>query len=128
MFYVFPLILPFTRGSVLKTFLIGLILMTGSLYMVTNLSSWFTLAAKDVYAVTGDSAVAIPDGFSGGSLDFAGSPLAWIIFQCSENLKWIGAGLLVAVSMGMMLWNRVRILRNQNEMIEKDSTELQTTE
>lgn len=128
MFYVFPMILPFTRGSVFKTFVIGLILMVGSLYMVTNLSSWFTLAAEDVYSVTGDSAVAIPEGFSGGSLDFAGSPMAWLIFQCAHNLQYVGAAILVALSMGMMWWNRVRIIRNTKEMIENDSTELQTTE
>lgn len=128
MFYVFPLILPFTKGSVFKTFIIGLILMVGSLYMVTNLAPWFTLAAKDVYEATHDGAVAIPAGFSGGSLDFAGSPLASIIFQCTENLKWIGSGLLVILSMGMMWWNRVRIIRNQKEMIARNSDELQSPE
>ena len=119
MFYVFPLVLPYTRGSVVKTFIIGLVVMVMSLYMVTNLSAWFTLAAKDVYAATGDGAVAIPNGFSGGSLDFAGSPLAWIIFQCTENLKWIGSGILILLAMGMMWWNRIHIIRNQKEMIEK---------
>lgn len=128
MFYVFPLVLPFTKGNVLKTFIVGLVMMVLGLYMVTSLSSWFTLAAQDVYAVTGDSAVAIPQGFSGGSLDFAGSPLAWIIFQCVHNLKWIGSGLLVAVTMGMVWWNRVHILRNEHAMIAKHSTKIQTTE
>ena len=128
MFYVFPLVLPFTRGSVVKTFIVGLVVIILSLYMVTNLSAWFTLAAEDVYAATGDAAVAIPEGFSGGSLDFAGSPLAWIIFQLTENLKWIGSGILVLITMGMMWWNRVLIIRNQRAMVAKDSTELQTTE
>ena len=128
MFYVFPLVLPFTKGNVFKTFIVGLVVMILGLYMVTNLSEWFTLAAKDVFAATGDSAVAIPEGFSGGSLDFAGSPLAWVIFQCTHNLKWIGAGLLIAITMGMMWWNRIHIIRNQRAMIEKDSTEIQTTE
>lgn len=112
MFYVFPLVLPFTKGNVFKTFVIGLVVMVLGLYMVTNLSEWFTLAAKDVYAVTGDGAVAIPEGFSGGSLDFAGSPLAWVIFQCTHNLKWIGAGILVVCSMAAMWWNRVRIINS----------------
>lgn len=124
MFYVFPLVLPFTRGNVIKTFIVGLIVIVMGLYMVTNLAPWFTLAAKDVFAATGDSAVAIPEGFDGGSLDFASSPLAWVIFQCTENLKWIGSGLLVLVTMGMMLWNRVHIIRNQKAMIEKNSTEI----
>lgn len=128
MFYVLPLVLPFTRGNVFKTFIVGLVVMVLGLYMVTNLSEWFTLAAKDVYNITGDPAVAIPDGFSGGSLDFAGSPLAWIIFQCTENLKWIGAGILVIATAGMMWWNRVLIIRNTAAMQKAGSTEIQTTE
>lgn len=123
MFYVFPLVLPYTKGSVVKTFIVGLIVIVLSLYMVTNLSAWFTLAAKDVYTATGDAAVAIPEGFSGGSLDFAGSPMAWIVFQCTENLKWIGSGLLVLLTMGMMWWNRIQILRNRRKMIAENSTE-----
>lgn len=128
MFYVFPLVLPFTKGNVVKTLIVGIVVMVMGLYMVTDLAQWFTLAAKDVYAVTGDAAVAIPAGFDGGSLDFASSPLAWVIFQCVENLKWIGSGILVAVTMAMMWWNRVHIIRNQRAMIEKNSTEIQTPE
>ena len=128
MFYVFPLVLPFTKGNVVKTFIVGLVVLTAGLYMVTNLAPAFTLAAKDVYAVTGDAAVAIPDGFEGGSLDFASSPLAWVIYQCTENLKWIGAGALVLITMVMMWWNRVHIIRNQHAMIEANSDRIQTTE
>ena len=128
MFYVFPLVLPFTRGNVFKTFIIGLVVIIMALYMVTNLSDAFTLAAADVYNNTGDAAVAIPEGFNGGSLDFAGSPLAWIIYQCTENLKWIGSGLLVLVAMGMMWWNRVHIIRNAKLMAERNSDKLQTNE
>lgn len=128
MFYVFPLVLPFTRGNVVKTFIIGLVVIVIGLYMVTNLASWFTLAAKDVYAATGDSAVAIPQGFEGGSLDFASSPLAWIIFQCCQSLKWIGAGILVIVTMGLMWYNRVLIIRNQRAMIRDNSERIETTE
>lgn len=128
MFYVFPLVLPFTKGNVVKTFIIGLVVLTMGLYMVTNLAPAFTLAAKDVFAATGDSAVAIPEGFEGGSLDFASSPLAWVIYQCTENLKWIGAGMLILVTMIMMWWNRVHIIRNQKAMVAADSDKLQTTE
>lgn len=128
MFYVFPLVLPFTKGNVVKTFIVGLVVIIMGLYMVTSLAPAFTLAAKDVFANTGDSAVAIPEGFAGGSLDFASSPLAWIIYQTTENLRWIGSGILVVLTMAMMWWNRVHIIRNQKAMIEKNSTELQETE
>ena len=115
MFYVFPLVLPFTRGNVVKTFIIGLVVLTLGLYMVTNLAPAFTLAANDVHKATGDGAVAIPEGFAqGGSLDFASSPLAWVIYQAVHNLKWIGSGLLVLATMALMWWNRVLIRRSQN--------------
>ena len=128
MFYVFPLVLPYTRGNVVKTFIIGLVVMIAGLYMVTNLAPYFTLAATDVYANTGDAAVAIPAGFSGGSLDFASSPLAWVIFQLTHGVKWVGAGVLVLLTMGMMWWNRIHIIRNQKAMEAANSTEIQETE
>lgn len=128
MFYVFPLVLPYTKGNVIKTFIVGVVVIIMALYMVTGLSSFFTLAAKDVFASTKDAAVAIPEGFSGGSLDFAGSPLGWVIFELIYYAKWIGAGILVLGTMGLMIWNCVHIIRNQKTMIAKDSTEIQTTE
>lgn len=97
-----------------KTFIIGLVVLTLGLYMVTNLAPAFTLAANDVHKATGDGAVAIPEGFArGGSLDFASSPLAWVIYQAVHNLKWIGSGLLVLATMALMWWNRVLILHSQ---------------
>lgn len=128
LFYIFPLVLPFTKGNVLKTFVVGLTVIIIGLYMVTNLSPWFTLAAKDVFAATGDSAVSIPNGFSGGSLDFAGSPLAWCIFKLTYNLKWIGSAVLVLATMALMWWNRILIIRNRNAMIAYGSDKLQTME
>ena len=128
MFYVFPLVLPFTKGNVIKTFIVGLVVIVLGLYMVTTLAPAFTLAAKDVFAATGDAAVAIPANFDGGSLDFASSPLAWVIYQCSINLKWIGAGVLVVITCALMILNRILIIRNQNNMIAKNSDTIETTE
>ncbi len=128
MFYLFPLMLPYTKGNVVKTFVAGLVAIVAGLYMVTNMAPAFTIAAADVFSATGDAAVAIPAGFDGGSLDFASSPLSWIIYQCSCNLKWIGAGLLVAVALGMAVFNRILIVRNQKAMIAAGSNRLQKTE
>lgn len=128
MFYIFPLVLPFTKGNVLKTFIIGLIIIVAGLYMVTNIAPAFTLAAQDVYTTTGDDTLKIPAGFQAGSLDFASSPLAWMIYQLSVNLKWIGAGVLVLLTCGLMWWNRVLIIRNQKAMVAADSDKLQEIE
>ncbi|MCM1532869.1 MAG: DUF4861 family protein [Ruminococcus flavefaciens] len=118
MFYLFPLVLPFTKGNVLKTFIIGLVILVIGLLMVTDMSAAFTLAAADVYAQTGDSAVAVPEGFSAGSLDFASSPLSWIIYKLTyyPSWRWIGAGILVLSTLALMIKNRINILRNQQSM------------
>lgn len=128
MFYLFPLVLPYTKGNVLKTFIIGLVIIVVGLYSVTSLAPYFTLAAKDVYAATQDSAVAIPAGFEAGSLDFASSPLAWIIFQLCHAWKWIGAGILVLCSMGLMVWNRILIARNARKMQATGADTLKSVE
>ena len=62
MFYLFPLVLPITQGNVFKTFVVGLVVLVIGVYFVTDLAPAFTLAARDVYAVTQDAAVKIPDG------------------------------------------------------------------
>ena len=113
MFYVFPLVLPYTKGNVVKTFIVGLVVIVLALFMVIYLSPEFTKAAQDVYANTGDAAVAIPQGVEGGSLGFAGSPLAWLIFQCSYNLKYIGAGVLGVATIALVVWNRIKIINDQ---------------
>ena len=115
MFYLFPLVLPITKGNVLKTFIIGLVVLVIGLYFVTNLAPYFTQAAFDVYAKTGDEAVHIPDGFEGGALDFASSPFAWIIFHLTHTLKYIGSALLVACTLFFMVMNRRAILKYQKE-------------
>ena len=113
MFYVFPMILPITKGNVLKTFIIGLVMMVIGLYFVTNLAPYFTSAAKDVYAITQDTAVQIPAGFEGGALDFASSPLAWGIFHLTHSIRIIGPAVLIICTLGLMLWNRRAIKRNK---------------
>ncbi len=115
MFYIFPMVLPITKGNVVKTFIIGLVVVLIGLYFVTDLSPYFTLAAQDVYAQTGDAAVAIPEGFQGGSLDFASSPLAWVIFHLTHSCKWIGIVALVLCTGGLVAWNRVKIVKGQNQ-------------
>ena len=113
MFYIFPMILPITKGNVVKTFLIGLVVIVMGLYFVTDFAPYFTLAAQDVYAKTSDAAVAIPEGFDGGSLDFASSPLAWVIFHLTYTCKWIGVVVLVLCTAALMVWNRFKIVKAQ---------------
>ena len=123
MFYIFPLVLPITKGNVVKTFIVGLVVILIGLYFVTDLAPFFTQAAQDVFAKTGDAAVAIPAGFEGGSLDFASNPLAWVIFHLTYSCKWIGVTVLVLVTMFLMFLNRRAIIRYQKAASEEGQTE-----
>ncbi|MBP5538448.1 MAG: PTS sugar transporter subunit IIC [Bacteroidales bacterium] len=111
MFYVFPMVLPVTKGNVVKTFLIGLVALTVGLYFVTDLAPYFTQAAQDVYERTGDTAVAIPEGFQGGALDFASSLFSWVIFHLVHDFKLIGCGLLVIGTTVLAIFNRRTIIK-----------------
>jgi len=106
MFYLFPCVLPITKGSVLKTFVIGLVALVCGLYFVTNLTPAFT---KAIAAAKCDG-IAVPAGFEGGAaLDFASAIWCWLAFHLTVTLKWFGAVLFGLLALGMSLINRRRI-------------------
>ncbi|MGQ1928835.1 PTS galactitol transporter subunit IIC [Ornithobacterium rhinotracheale] len=115
MFYLFPMVLPITNGNVVKSFIVGLVVLIIGLYFVTDLAPSFTLAAKDVYEKTGDKAVAIPEGFEGGALDFASSIFTWVIFKFIEWLEYIGMAILSIFTLAMLWYNHRMILREHKE-------------
>lgn len=112
MFYLFPLVLPITKGNVFKTFIIGLVALIVGVYFVTDLAPAFTSAATDVYAKTQDTAVKIPQGFEGaGALDFASSLFCWVIYHLSVTIKYVGPAVLALFTLGMMIINRRNIVK-----------------
>ena len=118
MFYLFPMVLPITKGNVLKSFIIGLVVLTIGLYFVTDLAPSFTQAAHDAYELTvakgsPDGALKIPDGFQGGALDYASSPFTWVLYHLTYSFKWIGSGILVLVTLFLMILNRRAIIKFQ---------------
>ena len=113
MFYLFPMVLPYTQGNVAKTFITGLLALTVGLYFVTDMAPDFTQAAQAVYAATGDSAAHIPEGFMGGSLDFSSALFGWVTYRLAAYLPYIGPALLVALTVGLMAYNRRRILGDE---------------
>ncbi len=119
MFYLFPLILPYTKGNVVKSLIVGLVALVIGLYFVTDMASAFTLAANEVYKTDPTaSAAKIPDGFQGGALDFASSFLGYAIYACVKYLKWIGMGVLSIITIAMVVWNRMRIsAENKNAKV-----------
>ena len=113
MFYVFVMVLPYTKGNVVKTFIVGLVALTIGLYFVTDMAGWFTQAANAVFEQTGDKTAKIPDGFQAGALDFASSLLGWTIYKAVESLQWIGMGVLTLITVAMVVWNRMRIVKEE---------------
>jgi PTS system galactitol-specific IIC component len=75
----------------------------------------FTQAAHTVFEQTGDKAADIPAGFDGGALDFASSLFGWVIYKCVNSLEYVGAAILSVITIGMVVWNRQRIAKeNKN--------------
>lgn len=110
MFYVFVMVLPYTRGNVVKSFIVGLVVMAIGLFFVTLMSENFTAAAAQVsQAHPHDAAVKVPEGFMAGSLDFASSPIAFAIYACIKYLAYIGAALLALFTTALVIWNKKRI-------------------
>ena len=117
-FYVFVMVLPFTKGNVVKTFIVGLVAVAIGLWFVTDMAPAFTQAAHTVYAQTGDNAAKIPEGFEAGALDFASSLFGWVIYKCVNNLQWVGAGVLTLITVAMVAWNRRRIVADEKVAIK----------
>ena len=115
MFYVFVMVLPFTKGNVVKTFIVGLVAVTVGLYFVTDMAPAFTQAANTVFEATQDKAAQIPTGFEAGALDFASSLFGYVIYACVNYLRWIGMAVLTLITVGMVVWNRMRIVKEEND-------------
>ena len=107
MFYLFPCVLPITKGNVPKTFVIGLVALVCGLYFVTNLTPAFT---KAIDAAKCDG-IAVPEGFDGGAaLDFASALWCWAIYHLAVSFRWVGAIGAGLLALGMALVNRRRIV------------------
>ena len=113
MFYLFPIVLPYTKGNVVKTFIIGLVALIFGLYFVTDMAPDFTLAANAVFDATKDKAAQIPQGFTGGALDFASSLIGWVIYKLTCYVRYVGPGILVLLTVALMVYNHKQIVKNE---------------
>ena len=105
-FYLFPCVLPITKGNVPKTFIVGLVALVAGLFFVTNLTPAFT---KAIVAANCDG-IAVPSGFEGGAaLDFASALWCWLIFHLTVSLKWTGAIVAGGFALGLCAVNFVLI-------------------
>lgn len=113
MFYLFPIVLPYTKGNVVKTFIIGLVALIFGLYFVTDMAPDFTLAANAVYEATKDKAAQIPQGFTGGALDFASSLIGWVIYKLTCYVRYVGPAVLLLFTLALMVYNHKQIVKNE---------------
>ena len=113
LFYLFPIILPYTKGNVVKSYIIGLVALLIGLWFVTDMAPDFTKAAAAVYAATQDKAAHVPAGFEAGSMDFASSLFGYCIYALCKYIKFIGAALLVALTLVMLYFNRRQIIKEE---------------
>lgn len=113
MFYLFPIVLPYTKGNVVKTFIIGLVALIFGLYFVTDMAPDFTLAANAVFEATKDKAAQIPQGFTGGALDFASSLIGWVIYKLTCYVRYVGPAILVLFTLALMVYNHKQIVKNE---------------
>ncbi len=113
MFYLFPVVLPITRGNVVKTFIVGLVALIAGLYFVTNIADAFTMAANSVATMhPEDASVRIPQGFTAGAaLDFASSLLCWVFYHLLASLRTAGIFISIAVAAVLMYWNRTKNMK-----------------
>ena len=118
LFYIFPIMLPYTKGNVVRTYIIGLVALLVGLWFVTDMALDFTKAAAAVYAATGDQAAHVPEGFMAGSMDFASSLFGYVIYAATKYAKFIGAAILVIIMVCMMLWNRRLIIKDEKTAAE----------
>ena len=108
MFYLFPCVLPITKGNVPKTFIIGLVSLVVGMFFITSLTPAFT---KAVVAVN-DAAYKVPEGMEGvAALDFASALWCWSIYHLTVTLKWVGAIGAGLLALGMCAANYMRIRR-----------------
>lgn len=118
LFYLFPMMLPYTGGNVVRTYIIGLVALLVGLWFVTDMAPDFTKAAATVFAATGDKAADVPDSFLAGSMDFASSLLGYIIYAAAKYARFVGAAFLTILTVGMMLCNRRLIMKSEKAAAE----------
>lgn len=108
--YIFPLVLPYTKGNTLRTFITGLVSMIFGVLSATMIAGIFTTAVKIVqksFIPAGTTSVA--------SIDFAASPLAWVVYELTANATIIGVVVIIILTLGLMLWNRKHIVSETKE-------------
>jgi PTS system galactitol-specific IIC component len=103
--FMFVMIVAVTRGNLFRTLICGIFFSACGILFATTLAPLFTMAAKVVnFAMPAGAHTVV------SSLDYAGSPLAWVLVELM-NFKIIGVLIILIPTLLFMLYNRKRILK-----------------
>lgn len=106
--FALVMLVPVTRGNVFRTFVIGLLIISFGLLIATNIAPLHTQMAIDAN-------FKMPDGVAMiSSICDGANPLSWIFTKISE-FKLVGIIILAVITLGLALFNRRRILRQNVE-------------
>lgn len=106
--FMFPLIVAVTHGDFFRSFIIGAINVIIGLWIGTNLSPFFTKAARAAHFAIPKNSTLI------GSIDYESNPFPWILFQMAHN-KWLAYVIGIVVCGILVMWNRHCIIKAEKE-------------
>lgn len=106
--FMFPLIVSLVKGDFFRSFIIGAIMVIIGLWIGTNLSPFFTKAARAAH-------FAIPKGSTLiGSIDYESNPFPWMLFKLAHS-PWLAVIVGIVLCGILVVWNRHCIIRDEKK-------------
>jgi len=102
--FALVMLVPITKGNVFRTFIIGVLIISFGLLIATNLAPLHTEMAINANFPIPEGATMI------SSICDGANPLSWAFTRLME-LEVVGAVLLIVVALGMAVYNRRRIIK-----------------
>ena len=110
------MLIPITKGNVFRTFIIGFINMAVGLLIATNLAPLHTQMAIDANFTMPPGATMI------SSICDGANPLSWL-FTRLMSIPFIGVSILAVIAIGMAVYNRQRIIKENRKDAAAENTE-----
>ena len=110
------MLIPITKGNVFRTFIIGFINMAVRLLIATNLAPLHTQMAIDANFTMPPGATMI------SSICDGANPLSWL-FTRLMSIPFIGVSILAVIAIGMAVYNRQRIIKENRKDASAENTE-----
>ena len=110
------MLIPITKGNVFRTFIIGFINMAVGLLIATNLAPLHTQMAIDANFTMPPGATMI------SSICDGANPLSWL-FTRLMSIPFIGVSILAVIAIGMAVYNRQRIIKENRKDNSAENTE-----